>query len=168
MRFILLLLLDCFQLRHDRIVTECEHIYLFIHHCHAFCIILMLLDFLSFWVFPNRFLLEIFIQVLPSILSFCVWDIFLSAHRWRRTFERSYPTYFIQYVFWCNAFFLGYLTLLAFWISFVAWDYFKYHTIVHLLPFHGSLVVSFLGQTLVWNECILKIVFETFLTLVIL
>ena len=106
--------------------------------CSSFPCLLHYFDasrFLSFWAFPNCFLSEISIQVLPSILSFCVWDILLLAHGQRRTFERSYPTYFIQYVFWCNAFFLGDLTLLAFWLSFVAWDYFKYHTNVHPTSF---------------------------------
>ena len=168
MRFILLFLSYCFQLRHHRIATGCEHIYSFVPHSYAFCILLMLLDFYPFESSKLLSSFEIFIQVLPSILSFCVRDILLSAHGRRRTFEQSYPTDFIQYVFWC---------MLSFWEIWLFWPFgiHLWHGIIlntiqlfTLLPFHGYFVVSFLGQTLVWSEWSLKIVLCTFLTLVIL
>ena len=58
--------------------------------------------------------------------------------------------------------------LLAFWISFVAWDHLNIIPLFTLLPLHGTFAVSLLGQTLVWSEWSLKIVFYNFLSLVIL
>ena len=127
--------------------------YLFVPQSHAFCIFLMLLDFFPFessWIAPFIWNL---IYILPSMVSFCVSDNLFSAHRWRRTSEQShYLTDFVQYIFWY---------ILYFWeifYSFKPFGFDLWHGIIlntiHLsilLPFHRSIVVSFLGQILTWS-----------------
>ena len=65
-------------------------------------------------------------------------------------FSMCFDTYLLLGRFWL---------LLSFWISFVAWDHLNIIQLFTLLPFHGSFVVNLLGQSLVWSEWSLKIVF---------
>ena len=146
MKFILLLLSDCFQLRHHRIVTDGEQIYSFVPHSHAILHSFDASGLLSFWVLHDCFSFWILVQAPLSIVSFCVRDILISTHGRRRTFEQSYSNWFCSVCLFDVCFLPGsFFTLLSFWLSFVAWDHLNIIQVLNLLPLHGSFVVSLLG-----------------------
>ena len=90
----------------------------------------MLLDFspfesswlLSFWIL---------IQAPLSIMSFCVRDILLSAHGWRKTFEQSYPNWFYSVCHFDICFLSGRLDSFGLLYFIYGMGLFKYHTTIY-------------------------------------
>ena len=152
MRFILLLLSDCFQLRHHMIVIECEQIYMFFPHSHASCILLMLLDFLSFWVFPNCFLYLIFYSISSIHIVLLCERYFAFNSRTKKNLWAILSNWFYSV---CLLMYCFLSRIWLFWtFGFHSWHGVILNTIqlLTLLPFHGSFDVSFLGHTLAWRN----------------
>ena len=133
-----------------------------------FCILLMLLDFCPFESSRIAFFLEF--GLVSSIHSALLCERYFD---FKSRTEKKFWAILFKLILFSMYFDISLLLgifwlLLAFWLSFVTWDHLNTIQLLTLLPLHGSFVVSFLEQTLVWSEWSLKIVFWTFLTLVIL
>ena len=147
MKFILLFLLDCFQLRHHKIVTRYEHIYLFVPHSHAFCILSMLLEFCSFE---------------SSWIAFFIWNFMWEIFFFELTDEEEPLRNLIELdVCFISGRFDSF-SLLDFICGMGLFNTIQLFT---MLPFHGYFDITFLGHTLLWSEWSLKIVFWTFFLL---
>ena len=128
MKFILPLPLDRFQLRHHRIVTNGEHVYSFVPHSHA---ILQSFDasiLLSFLSPPRSLSFWNLVQDPLSIVSFCVWDLFISTHEQRRTFKQSYSNWFCSICVFYICFLSGRLDSFSLLDFICGMGSFKYHT----------------------------------------
>ena len=129
-----------------------------------FCILLMLLEFCPFESSQIDFFLNF--SSGPSVHSvlFCEryfdFSSRIEKNFWAILFKLILFSMYFDICLLLGRFWL----LLSFWLSFVAWDHLNIIQLFTLLPFHGSFVVTLLGQSLVWSEWNLKKVFYTFMS----
>ena len=123
------------------------------------CILLMLLDFCPF----ESSLIDFFLNFSsgPSIHSVLLCERYFDFNSqtekkfWAILFKLILFSMYFDICLLLGRFWL----LLSFWLSFVAWDHLNIIQLLTLLPLHGYFVVSLLGQTLMWSEWSLNIVF---------
>ena len=133
-----------------------------------FCILLMLLNFCNF----DSSLIDLFLKFSlgSSIHSVLLCERYFDFNS--RT-EKNFRAILFKLILFSMYFdvLFSFRVIWLFWhFGFHSWHGIILNTIqlFTLLPFNGSFTISFLGHTLVWSECNLKIVFENFLTLVLL
>ena len=124
-----------------------------------FCILLMLLDFCPFE--PTLIALFLKFGSGSSIHSVLLCERYFDFNSLT---EKNFWGILFKLILFSMCFdiclLLGiFWLLLAFWISFTAWDHLNIIQLFALLPFHGSFDVSLIGQYLVWSEWNLRIVF---------
>ena len=132
----------------------------------SICTLLVLLEFCRFESSLIAFFLNF--NSSPSIHSFLLCERYFDFNsRTKKKFGNLIHTDVVQHVFWYIFASWDILTLIILLALDCGMGSFKYNTLFTLLPFHGSFFVKPLGQSLVWNEWSLKIVFYTFLSLII-
>ena len=142
MSFVLPLSLSSFQLRHHKMITYGKQIYPFVPHSHTILHFLCFWTFIPFWVLLFSFFLNF--NSGSSIHSVLLCERYFNFNSrteknfWAILFKLILFSMYFDICFLLGRFWL----LLAFWISFVAWDHLNIIQLVTLLPFHGSFAIN--------------------------
>ena len=121
-----------------------------------FCTFFCFWTFVPFWILLFAFFLNF--NLGSSIHSVLLCERCFNFNSRTKNFGNLIHTNVVQHVFWYIFASLEILTIVSLLSLYYGMGSFKYNTLFILLPFHGSFVVTPLGQFLVWNEWSLKIV----------
>ena len=122
------------------------------------CTLLVLLDFCPFESSLISCLLNF--NSGPSIHNVLLCERYFDFNsRAENNFGNLIHTDVVQHVFWYTFASWDILTLVILLDFGYGMGSFKYNTLFTLLPFHGSFAFTPLGQSLMWNEWSLKIIF---------